>query len=239
MMSVGLLFFLFVITFLLGSIPWGVVISKVFYKKDIRDEGSGNIGTTNAMRAMGKVGGSAVFALDFLKGILSGWLGYFIWGGLLVGEFALPTAEMYAMFSGESSGTLTISEGAVRSLCASVSFLGCIWGHVFSPWLGFRGGKGIAVAIGCLFFTLGVIDSLIELGLFIVIVALTRYISLGSVAAAVLCPFLAFWTLWGNWASIILVTIGALTILWAHRGNISRLVQGCERKIGSQKQSEA
>ena len=62
----------FVISFLLGSIPWGVIISKVFYHTDIREHGSGNIGTTNAMRTMGKVGGSAVFVLDFGKGIVSG-----------------------------------------------------------------------------------------------------------------------------------------------------------------------
>ena len=62
----------FVISFLLGSIPWGVIISKVFYHTDIREHGSGNIGTTNAMRTMGKVGGSAVFVLDFGKGIASG-----------------------------------------------------------------------------------------------------------------------------------------------------------------------
>ena len=59
----------FVVSFLLGSIPWGVIISKVFYHTDIREHGSGNIGTTNAMRTMGKVGGSAVFVLDFGKGI--------------------------------------------------------------------------------------------------------------------------------------------------------------------------
>ena len=67
----------FAVSFLLGSIPWGVIVSKLAYHKDIRDEGSGNIGTTNAFRAMGKVGGALVFVLDFGKGLLSGWLAAF------------------------------------------------------------------------------------------------------------------------------------------------------------------
>ena len=68
----GYLGLLFVIAFLLGSIPWGVIISRIFYHTDVREHGSGNIGTTNAMRTLGKVGGSAVFVLDFGKGVLSG-----------------------------------------------------------------------------------------------------------------------------------------------------------------------
>ena len=68
----------FVLTFALGSIPWGLIISRLFYKKDIREHGSGNIGTTNAMRTLGKRGGAAVFLLDFCKGLLSGFAGLFI-----------------------------------------------------------------------------------------------------------------------------------------------------------------
>ena len=121
----------FVISFLLGSIPWGVIISKVFYHTDIREHGSGNIGTTNAMRTMGKVGGSAVFVLDFGKGIVSG----------------LIAAAAAAMFGGgmSLSGHVIGYDDFV-----TVAFLGCVWGHIFSPWLGFKGGKGIAVTFGCL-----------------------------------------------------------------------------------------
>ena len=68
----------FVAAFLLGSVPWGLVISKVFFHKDLREEGSGNIGTTNAIRSMGKVGGYAVFVLDFGKGVLSGFIGLWV-----------------------------------------------------------------------------------------------------------------------------------------------------------------
>ena len=140
----------FVISFLLGSIPWGVIISKVFYHTDIREHGSGNIGTTNAMRTMGKVGGSAVFVLDFGKGIVSG----------------LIAAAAAAMFGGgmSLSGHVIGYDDFV-----TVAFLGCVWGHIFSPWLGFKGGKGIAVAVGCLFVTFGWQGACLELAIFAVL----------------------------------------------------------------------
>ncbi len=110
---------------LLGSIPWGVIISRAFFHTDIREHGSGNIGTTNAMRTMGKKGGVAVFVLDFGKGVASGllalgalWL--FVPGAGLLPEAAFPTYDQ----------TL------------SAAFLGCVLGHIFSPWLDFKGGKG-------------------------------------------------------------------------------------------------
>ena len=207
---------LFVVSFLLGSIPWGVVISKGLYHTDIREHGSGNIGTTNAMRTMGKVGGSAVFVLDFAKGLLSGVLAmlacwYLVPGGGLLGGF--PTY----------SDMLTIA------------FLGCVWGHIFSPWLKFKGGKGIAVAVGCLFMTFGVAGALMELALFIVVVAITRYVSAGSLAAAFLCPFLSMYFFQGDPFAIALCVIAAITVIWAHRENIARLRSGTERRIGGKK----
>ena len=211
---------LFVVCFLLGSIPWGVVISKLFYHTDIRAHGSGNIGTTNAMRTMGKVGGSAVFVLDFGKGVLAGFLPilacwFFVPGGGLTAESSLS----YATYQG-------------------IGFLGCVWGHIFSPWLGFKGGKGIAVAVGSLVFTFGPVGMLIELASFIVVVALTRYVSAGSITAAVLCPFLSLWIFWGEWPAWICCTIAALTVIWAHRANIGRLRAGTESRIGDKKKGK-
>ena len=211
---------LFVVCFLLGSIPWGVVISKLFYHTDIRAHGSGNIGTTNAMRTMGKVGGSAVFVLDFGKGVLAGFLPilacwFFVPGGGLTAESPLS----YATYQG-------------------IGFLGCVWGHIFSPWLGFKGGKGIAVAVGSLVFTFGPVGMLIELASFIVVVALTRYVSAGSITAAVLCPFLSLWIFWGEWPAWICCTIAALTVIWAHRANIGRLRAGTESRIGDKKKGK-
>ena len=198
---------LFILCFLLGSIPWGVVISRVFYHKDIRDVGSGNIGTTNAIRAMGKVGGYAVFVLDFGKGLLSG-------------AFALWFSQWF---------------GADVRLLLALSFAGCIWGHIFSPWLGFKGGKGIAVAIGCLFIVFGPIGAILELAIFAVIVATTKYVSAGSIASALACPFIALYFFWGSWIPWIIISAAALTIVWAHRENIARLRNGEERRIGDKK----
>ena len=201
---------IFAISFLLGSIPWGLVISKVFYGKDLRLEGSGNIGTTNAIRSMGKVGGYAVFVLDFGKGLLSGFI---------------------ALWIAQAMGF----DDAMRGVAVAVAFLGCTWGHIFSPWLKFKGGKGIAVAIGCLFVTFGPVGAIIELAIFAVLVATTKYVSVGSMAAALACPLLALWFFWGNWPAWAIVSIGALTVVWAHHENIARLRAGTERKLGEKK----
>ena len=199
-----------VITFLLGSVPWGLVISKVFYGKDLRKEGSGNIGTTNAIRSMGKVGGYAVFVLDFGKGVLSGFIGLWI-----AGAFGLT--------------------GEAAHLATAVTFFGCTYGHIFSPWLGFKGGKGIAVAVGCLFVTYGPVGALLELAIFIVLVPLTRRVSIGSIAAAAACPFFGLYYFWGNWIGVLLCAVTGLTVVWAHRENIQRLMNGTERRIGEKK----
>lgn len=229
----------FVLTFLLGSIPFGLIISKVFYKTDIRDHGSGNIGTTNAIRTMGKIGGFSVFILDFLKGILSGFV------GLFVGRFFLDlrgeTAVADGLFSLLSPfGIVPIGDPADFSVAftqvlLAVSFLGCAWGHIFSPWLKFKGGKGIAVAVGCLFVTFGVVGACFELAIFIVLVVVTRYVSVGSIAAAAACPFVSLYYFWGNWPAVILCCLAAMTIFWAHRENIQRLLAGSENRIGSKK----
>ncbi len=203
---------IFVVAFILGSIPWGVIISKVFFKKDIRQEGSGNIGTTNAMRSMGKVGGSAVFVLDFGKGLLSAFLG-----------------TIFATSFGFALGSFEYQ------VCLACTFIGCVSGHIYSPWLGFHGGKGIAVAVGALFIVFGPLGACLELALFIVLVLLTRYVSVGSIAAAVACPFFAVFFYWGNLPAIILISIPALLVVYAHRENISRLANHCENRIGSKK----
>lgn len=207
---------LFAVTFLLGSVPWGVVISKVFFHDDIRKHGSGNIGTTNAMRTLGRAGGAAVFVLDFGKGLLSGALAYLACG-------LLPC-------DGLASGALMSCNTML-----GVAFFGCTYGHIFSPWLRFKGGKGIAVAVGALFFVYGPAGALLELALFAVVVLVTRYVSAGSIAAAAACPFFALYFFWGSWPAFALCAVVGLTVVWAHRGNIERLRAGTERKIGGGK----
>ncbi len=211
---------LFVVSFLLGSIPWGVIISRVFFHTDVRDHGSGNIGTTNALRTMGKVGGGAVFLLDFGKGLASGAL-TFVCVGVLSSD-------------GASAATVSASYFDLVGL----AFLGCVWGHIFSPWLGFKGGKGIAVAVGCLFVTFGWVGALVELAIFAALVIGTRYVSVGSIAAAAACPFIAaFYYLFSTFCPFTFVccTLAATTVIWAHRENIARLRAGTESRVGGSK----
>ena len=230
---------IFAAAFLLGSVPWGLVISKIVYKKDIRDEGSGNIGTTNAMRSLGKIGGASVFLLDFGKGLLSGFIALSVAAWIVEsnGDGAL---EVCLLFIGDKiDAHSAMIDGYFAQICVTMSFLGCVWGHIFSPWLGFKGGKGIAVAVGCLFMVFGPVGALLELSIFIVLVLLSRYVSLGSVAAAAACPFFSLYYFWGNWPAIVLCTVAAVTVVWAHRGNIQRLLAGNERRIGDKRKKEA
>lgn len=230
----GYLGLLFVIAFLLGSIPWGVIISRIFYHTDVREHGSGNIGTTNAMRTLGKVGGSAVFVLDFGKGVLSGVIATIFASQVFTDISAVQELCIAAGLTGPNPEEVFVHY-RITQICVSVAFLGCIWGHIFSPWLKFKGGKGIAVAVGCLVSTFGLTGTLIELAIFVILVAATKYVSVGSIAAAVACPFLSAYFLAGNPISVVICTIAALTVVWAHRENIKRLLAGNENKIGDKK----
>ena len=207
------------VSFLLGSIPWGLIISRVFYHTDIREHGSGNIGTTNAMRTMGKAGGIAVFLLDFGKGLLSG---------------VLALAALWVFVSGDS-----LSDSApVYHLILALATAGCTLGHIFSPWLGFKGGKGIAVAVGCLFMSFGVVATIVEIIIFASLVITTRYVSAGSLAAAFACPVIACVLYWGDWACVLCFLVTAVVVVWAHRANIKRLREGTENRIGDKKKAE-
>ena len=114
---------LFVVAFLLGSVPFGVIISKVFYHTDIREHGSGNIGTTNAIRTMGKAGGYSVFVLDFGKGLLSGVL------AMLTCWYLVPGGGL------ASDGGLLAGAYPTYHEALSIAVCGCTLGHIFSPWL--------------------------------------------------------------------------------------------------------
>lgn len=230
----GFFVLLFLIAFLLGSIPWGVIISRAFYHTDIREHGSGNIGTTNAMRTLGKVGGSAVFILDFGKGVLAGVIATLFASQVLTDLTALRELCIATGITGPNPDDAAVLFRTTQ-ICLSIAFLGCIWGHIFSPWLKFKGGKGIAVAVGCLVSTFGLTGTLLELAIFIILVATTKYVSVGSIAAAIACPFFALYFFGGNGIAIVVCLIAAFTVIWAHRENIARLRAGNENKIGSKK----
>jgi glycerol-3-phosphate acyltransferase PlsY len=217
-MNTILLLLTLLVAFLLGSIPWGIIISRLFYKTDIRTQGSGNIGTTNALRTLGKRGGAAVFLLDFGKGLLAGFLAW------LIVMYLTPLAGGLSPFGGLSPRDFV-----------TAAFAACTFGHIFSPWLKFRGGKGIAVAIGCQFIAFGWPWALLELGIFIVLVLITRYVSVGSIAAAVACPLIGLGLFWGDWLAVAFSAAVGLVIIWAHRDNIRRLKDGNEHRLGTRK----
>lgn len=210
-----------IVSFLLGSIPWGVLISRAFFHKDVRDTGSGNIGFTNSMRSMGKAGGAAVFLLDFAKGFVSGILAQFVF------------APMMPM----SAFDLTYVGGAVE-FCTGVAIFASTMGHIFCPWLGFKGGKGISCAWGASFCAITPLGGVIVFMPFLLLVLLTRYVSVGSIAAAVTICFLAVIFRGNSLVACILICITGLVVIWAHRGNIVRLTKGTERKISGHKEED-
>ena len=193
-----------IIAYFLGSIPFGYLIVRARSGADIRETGSGGTGATNVSRRAGKGAGVLTLILDGLKGVAA----------ILIGRLIL----------GESS-----------SLIAGAAIL-VIVGHMFPIWLGFRGGKGVATGVG-VFLVLAPFAVLAAGVIFLVIVILTRYVSLGSITAAATIP-LFVWLQQGlvspvsnPWATMFAAVAAASLIIFAHRENIRRLLEGTESKF--------
>ena len=183
--------------YLLGSISTGVVLSRAFAKTDIRSQGSGNAGTTNMLRVLGRKMALLTFIGDMLKGIIAVFIGKWLVGG-------------------ELGGLLGV--------------VGAVLGHYYPLYFGFKGGKGIATSFGSLLFVFPV-QALLAFAVFLILVAITHYVSVGSVAAAVTLPLLIVITRFNEpvlW--IITVCIGA-SVIWRHRANIKRLMNHTENKL--------
>ena len=200
--------------FLIGSIPFGYIIGRVFFGTDIRRQGSGNIGAMNALRTMGTGGAVAVLLLDALKGFLPAFLTlwYFQTGGaghldLDFGSPFPPGAQILA------------------ALVANVAVLG----HCYSPWLRFRGGKGVATFFGALFGLCWPAGIVAVLG-WAAGAAVTRYSSVGSMFGSALAP-IAVWFFTGSLPETAFAIFAALLVLLKHRDNIARLRAGTEGPI--------
>jgi len=190
--------------YLLGSIPTGFLVARA-QGVDIRAAGSGNIGATNVMRIIGKPAGIAVLVVDGLKGFAAcAWL-----------------CELVA-------AAFQVSEAQVSAL-RIVAGVAAVLGHNFTCWLHFQGGKGIATSAGA-YFALAPLAAGIALGVWTLMLALGRYVSLASIAAAVALPT-AVWLTKGLALGIVTSVLGLMAI-WKHRGNIERLLKGTERRIG-------
>ena len=198
--------------YLFGSIPFGYLLVRAFKGSDIRQSGSGNIGATNVARSGAR--GLALFTLLF---------------DVLKGFAAVLVAEM--IISGPNPAVYTGRTYAVAAFAA----LFAIIGHMFPLWLRFHGGKGVATAVGA-FFAIAPIPVASALGIFLLVVALTRYVSLGSILATAAFPILLwFWRFQHPFVFLPLLIAAAL-IIARHRGNIRRLLAGTEHRFGAKAQ---
>ena len=205
-----------IIAYLIGSINFSVIISKKVAGFDVREKGSGNAGTTNMLRAVGKKAAAVTLICDVLKGVVS--IGIAIILGNIVKDIN-------------------------RELLIQVAGIAVVLGHTFPVFFGFKGGKGVATSLGILLLSNWQIG-LICLVFGIVLIILTRMVSLGSCAAAVLFPVL---TLFINEHYTVLTegksgstyfiysVILAIIVLYNHRSNIKRILSGTENKISFKK----
>ncbi len=196
--------------YLLGSIPTGYLLIRVFRKQDIRTVGSGNIGATNVLRSGGKGLGAATFALDTLKGAAAVLLGALVAAPLLPG---VPQRNVEAL----------------AALCA-------VLGHIFPVWLHFRGGKGVATGFG-VFLVAAPPAALAAIAVFFVVTAITRYVSLASILGAASFPVFAWLMTRGERPAFFIAVQAAvaLLIIVKHHPNIRRLLDGTENRIGASK----
>jgi glycerol-3-phosphate acyltransferase PlsY len=191
--------------YLLGSFNTAVIVGKI-YGKDIRSHGSKNAGLTNTLRVLGKPAAAFVLAGDILKGIVACLIGLYL-------------------------GVYVRSGEAVDCVSLLAAGAGAVIGHNWPVYFGFKGGKG-ALTAATVMFMFNWVMALICLGFFVMIVALTRYVSLGTVSAAILFVALSFIPAFGNTFYFdIFAGLMALMIIFKHRENIRRLLSGTENKL--------
>jgi glycerol-3-phosphate acyltransferase PlsY len=201
-----------VAAYLLGSIPMGYLLVRIFRHQDIRQAGSGNIGATNVLRSGGKVLGAATFLLDVLKGCSAVWLGAFLGSLLAPGASPLNMEALGALFA--------------------------VLGHVFPYWLDFHGGKGVATGFG-VFLVASPLAALAAIFLFALILLLSRYVSLASILGAASFPVSAwlFNRMQGGGDRphfLVAVEIAVVLLIIAkHHQNIRRLLDGTESRLGT------
>jgi acyl phosphate:glycerol-3-phosphate acyltransferase len=197
--------------YLLGSIPFGLLVAKLFGGGDVRKAGSGNIGATNVSRVAGPLAGILTLIFDTAKGTAAVWIA--------------------ARVTNNSAAWMMIAAFAV------------LLGHCFPVWLKFKGGKGVATALG-VFLALSPLAAVSALLFFILCVAYWRFVSLGSVAAAAAMPLLIYFLWAPGHAPPLIIDLGTLAIaalvIYKHGGNLQRLVNGTEPRFsfGEKKEME-
>ena len=204
-----------VIAYLIGSINFSIILSKRMAGFDIREKGSGNAGTTNMLRAVGKKAAVITLICDILKGVVS---------------------ILIAVLAGK------IVKNLDNALLVQLAGIFVIIGHTFPIFFKFKGGKGIATALGVLLminWQIGLICLIFAL----VLMALTKMVSVGSIAAAILFPILVAFidqnyivqTSNSNWSYLVFSIIVALLVIFNHRANVQRILNGTENRLSFKK----
>ncbi len=197
---------LLLVAYFLGSIPFGLLLAKLFGNADVRRAGSGNIGAANVARVAGPLAGILTLVLDTAKGAAA--------------------VLLAARFTRESAAWMMLAA------------LAALVGHCFSVWLKFKGGKGVATALG-VFLALCTPAALAALLLFALVAANWRYVSLGSISAAAAMPLLMYFLWAPHHAPPLIITFGSLAatllVVYQHRANIQRLVRGEEPRFSVSK----
>lgn len=203
-----------IIAYLMGSISFSVIISKKMAGFDVREKGSGNAGTTNVLRSVGKKAAAITLVCDILKGVV---------------------AILIALLAG------VIMKDLDKALLVQLAGVFVIIGHTFPIFFKFKGGKGIATSLGVLLMINWQIG-LICLVFALLLMALTRMVSVGSIAAAVLFPVLVLFINQNyivaessNWSYLIFSIVIALLVLFNHRSNLKRIFTGTENKLSFKK----
>lgn len=202
-----------VLSYLAGSIPTSIICSKLFRGIDIRDYGSGNAGGTNAMRVLGWKIGVLVMLIDVGKGVFA---------TLVISQIG------------------TVPDYLTHNLIQIIAGMSAIFGHIWTVFAGFKGGKGVGTAAGML-FSLYPIAGVVCLVVFFLVLLTTRYVSLSSMSAAVAFPIIVL--LFKNWRGysgelIYFAVFIAVLIVFTHRSNIKRLLKGEENKVRRKKPGE-
>jgi len=203
-----------VIAYLLGSLNFSIILSEVVKKKDIRDSGSGNAGATNMLRTYGKKAAVGTMIGDILKVAL----------GIII-AFAILDVPMKYIFSNPADAT------EIQRVMLYKEFAGlfCVLGHIFPLYFKFKGGKGVAACTGMVI----IVDWRIALILFVIfigVILISKWISLGSIVIALLYPVLIF-AFYKNFILAAVALLFTAIVVVAHRENIKRLAKGTENKI--------
>lgn len=216
------------IAYLLGSISFAIIITKIFSKKDIRDFGSGNAGATNVLRSQGKLPALLTTLGDLGKSILA----------VFVGGLLLKTVQLQPLDAMASIRPLMYDPENLTLVGCYLAGFFCIIGHMYPLFFGFRGGKGVMTTLG-MTLLLDWKVAVLLLAIFAIVVLCTRMVSLGSIVAAIGLP-IATWAFrtyvyhqeWPTvWFCTAMVTAISAIVIFKHRSNIVRIIKGTENKI--------